>query len=176
MPKRIFKFFFYLIFFYGLIGFLLLPWVLKPKIVELVQANTNAKIAIGTLYINPFTFSAQLSGVELKMLDKSKLFKADTLFLNIDPSSLVHLAFHIKNVTLGGAKLSVKYGKDDSLNLFQLMKPSPNQKTEQDKTELKIPRIIIDTIAIQNSKLGYEDYRQKKSAIISITINAGKKQ
>jgi len=168
MPKRIFKFFFYLIFFYGLIGFLLLPWVLKPKIVELVQANTNAKIAIGTLYINPFTFSAQLSGVELKMLDKSKLFKADTLFLNIDPSSLVHLAFHIKNVTLGGAKLSVKYGKDDSLNLFQLMKPSPNQKTEQDKTELKIPRIIIDTIAIQNSKLGYEDYRQKKSFVFSL--------
>ncbi|MEA1982367.1 MAG: hypothetical protein U9N39_02390 [Campylobacterota bacterium] len=69
------KIFFYLLLAYAFIGFIVLPYLIKPKIIELVSQETDAKVEIETLYINPFLFKVKISDVVLSSLDDIELVR-----------------------------------------------------------------------------------------------------
>jgi hypothetical protein len=51
---------------YAVIGFFVLPPLIKPKLINAIQEATNRSVRVGDLSINPFTLSATVSGFELK--------------------------------------------------------------------------------------------------------------
>ena len=73
------KIFYSLLFIYALIGFVLLPIILKPQITKAANEALNAKLSVDSIYINPFIFKVELSGVELKDLDDKHLVSFKSL-------------------------------------------------------------------------------------------------
>ena len=61
MLEKIKKIVLYALLFYGFLGFIVLPFVLKPQVIEIVQNETNSKIAIDDISFNPFLFKLKLN-------------------------------------------------------------------------------------------------------------------
>jgi hypothetical protein len=72
----------------ALIGFLLLPAVVKPKLVHALEENTRRPVHLGSLHINPFTLSVTLNDFELKDRDSTRLLAFSRLYLNYEIVSL----------------------------------------------------------------------------------------
>ena len=158
MLKILRKIFLYTLLVYGLLGFIVLPLILKPQVIEIIQKETNSKISIDSIYFNPFIFKLELSGVELSSLDDKPLVSFDSLLIDIELYSLLNSAIHINELTLSYPKINVVYNKNKTINLLGIIKEKEQSvEVESDET-LKIPRIIIDSLKIADGSLSYEDY------------------
>ena len=157
------KIFYSLLFIYTLVGFFLLPIILKPQITKAANEALNAKLSVDSIYINPFIFKVELSGVELKDLKGNHLVSFKSLEVDVELYSLFVSALHVKSVMLQGPKISLVYNQDKSFNLATILKPRvevKEDKKEDNSTEL--PHIIIDKIAIKKGSLAYKDFTQAK--------------
>jgi len=158
--KKISKLILFFLLIYAVLGFIVLPYFLKPKIVEIVQQETNAKLSIETLYINPFVFKVQVSNIRVNDLQNRELIYLKELRANIDPTSLVKKAIHVKNFILSEPKIKLVFNEDKTLNLASLLKKSSEPELESNTT-LEIPRIIIDRVAIVEGLVEYEDFTRE---------------
>ena len=144
---------------YAILGFVLLPIILKPQITSAANEALNAKLSVESIYINPFIFKVELSGVELKDLQDNHLVSFKSLEVDVELYSLFVSALHVKSITLQKPKVSLVYNQDKSINLANILKPSKETKKEDKKEEnSNPPHIIIDKIAIKKGSLAYKDF------------------
>ena len=160
MFKKALKIIYYVLAIYTILGFLVFPLVLKTELIDLIQKETNSKITINKIYFNPYTFVLKISDVELKSLDNKPLVSVKLIGVNLEPSSLLYAALHVKTFLLEEPKVSLVYNKDKLINLTSIIKPS-KIKTSDDNTTTKLPRIILDKISIEKGNIDYEDYTHK---------------
>ena len=155
------KFLLYFLLFYGFVGFIVLPFILKPQVIKIVEQETNAKINIDNISFNPFIFKLQLSGVQLKSLDDKPLVAFKNLRLDVELYSLLYSAIHIKELILEEPKLAVVYNKDKTVNLLNILKEKSktDEQTSDEKTEP--PRIILDRVSLVDGFVSYEDHTLK---------------
>ena len=144
---------------YAILGFILLPIILKPQIISAANKALNAKLNVESIYINPFVFKAELSGVELKDLQNNHLVSFESLCVDFELYSLFASALHVKSIILQNPKVSLVYNQDKSINLANILKPTKEIKKEDKKEKSSNPpHIIIDKIAIKKGSLAYKDF------------------
>jgi len=157
------KIFYSLLLIYTLVGFFLLPIILKPQITKAANEALNATLSVESVYINPFIFKVELSGVELKDLKSNHLVSFKSLEVDIELYSLFNSALHIKSIILKKPKISLIYNHDKSLNLSTILKASEEPKEDKkEENSSELPRIIIDKISIKKGALAYKDLSQAK--------------
>ena len=74
----------WLILFYSLVGFVAVPLILKPQIIDIVAQETNAKIEIDSIFFNPYAFYLNISGLKLSSLEDKELLFVKDIFLNLE--------------------------------------------------------------------------------------------
>lgn len=156
MLDKLKKILLYSTLFYSILGFIVIPLVLKPQVIDVVEKQTNAKMDIDGAYFNPFTFRLELSDIKLSSLDDKELLSIKRMILNTQVSSLIQGAIHIKDFVLEEPRISLILDKQKKINLTSIIKKSP--KKSDNSSSGNIPRIIVDTIAITEGSLHYEDY------------------
>jgi len=150
----------YSVIIYAILGFVVIPLVLKPVIIDVVQKETNAKVSIDSISLNPFIFKLELNDLTLSSLDDKELVHLKAISLNLEPSSLYKAAIHIKHLVLEEPRVSLVLDKDKQINLASIAKSSSESK-EQTSEEFHMPRIILDRVAIVDGSLNYEDFSNK---------------
>lgn len=144
---------------YAIVGFILLPLLLKSQIVKIVQQETNSKLTLESIYFNPFIFNFQISGVELKSLDDKHLISLKSAMFDLEPHSLLSAKIHLKHFILEEPEISLVYQKDKSLNIAQIIKPTEQEREKEDSdSNIELPRVLLDKIAIVDGSVNYEDY------------------
>jgi uncharacterized protein involved in outer membrane biogenesis len=161
MLKKIQKILIYLFFAYSILGFIIFPLVLKSQLVEIVQKQTNAKLSLDSIFFNPFIFSLEINKAKLTDLNDSHLLSLKSIIINLEPHSLINMAFHIKNLALEEPEISLVYKKDKSINLASILKQTKEEDKKESDSEFKMPRVLLDRVAIINAKVNYEDYTRK---------------
>lgn len=143
---------------YSILGFIVVPLVLKSQLSTLVEDITTTSISVDSIYFNPFSFKLKLSDIKLRDARDAKLFTLKSLNLNVELYSLFKSAIHIKNLHLQRPDIFLVYEKDKTINLASLMKKEDKKKSTDKGSDTKLPRIIIDNISIDDGILNYEDY------------------
>ncbi len=147
-----------LILFYAILGFVIIPIVAKPQIIDIISKETNARIEIDSVYFNPFAFLFEISGLKLSSQDDKELLSLKSISLNIEAYSLVNSAIHIKSFILEEPKISLVLYKDKKINFTSIVKSSSDSKPKKSsEPATHMPRIIIDKIAIVDGSLNYQD-------------------
>jgi uncharacterized protein involved in outer membrane biogenesis len=160
MFNTIKKIFFYFLAFYTLFGFVILPLVLRPLVVNAVQEKTNATLEIGSIFFNPFIFKLEISDVKLKSNENKELVSLKEILADVEVYSLFRTALHVKDFVLDEPKISLVYNADKTFNFASLLKEN-KQTAEDENSSTILPRIIIDNVKISNGFVAYEDFTQK---------------
>ncbi len=155
--KKVQKIILYLLVFYAVLGFLVLPFVIKSQIVKIVEKETYAKLSVESVIFNPFTFKLKIKGVQLSTLENKPLVSLQAFIVDAELYSLLQSALHLKTFVLVNPKISLVVNADKSINFASLLKKSQD-KEDENGTAFQIPRIILDRVAIVNGVVNYEDY------------------
>ena len=159
MLGKIQKFFLYLIIVYAIIGFVVLPLVLKPQLVKILEEHTNTKVSISNVYFNPFVFKLEFHNVKIDDLNKKAVFSLESMTLNVNPSSLFVGAVHIHLFEIKNPTLNLVRNQDKTWNVLNILKKEKKvADNRSSSSSLKMPRVIIDTIRIVEGSTAFSDY------------------
>ncbi|WP_304545971.1 DUF748 domain-containing protein [Sulfurimonas microaerophilic] len=162
--KTIQKYLLYIVLVYAIIGFLILPFVIKSQLPKLIEQNTNTKASIETVYINPFLFKAKISGIKLYDLKEKPLLTLDSLFVDVDVYSLIYGAFNIAKLEISEPHIYIVNNVDKTINLLNIMKSSQAEQTQEvkEETNTTAPRIIIGKLDIDDAQIHYADFTRSE--------------
>ena len=172
MFLKLIKYTFSAFFVYLFIGFFLIPFIVKPQLIKILEQTTTAKVKIESLYCNPLIFQVTIDGFSLQNSQKEPLASFETLRINLDPSSLLIGAVALKELTLVKPKINIVLKKDKSVNLLEIIKKQKEETEEAkegDDIMSSLPRMIIDSLAIQDGSVSYTDYTRKRPFLFEFT-------
>ncbi|MDK9692609.1 MAG: DUF748 domain-containing protein [Sulfurimonas sp.] len=144
---------------YTFLGFFAVPLVLETQIPKIISNQLNAKLSIEDISFNPFLFHLDIYGVELQDTKEEELASLEALKVDLEPHSLLIGAFHLKNITLQNPQIFLLYGKDGKSNFDNLVKNSPQKEVKSTQESSTLPRIIIDTMALEDGFCYFNDLR-----------------
>ncbi|MBN1364645.1 MAG: DUF748 domain-containing protein [Syntrophaceae bacterium] len=145
----------------GIVGFFIVPPIVKPLIMEKISAALHRKVAIEKIGINPYAVSVTVKGFSLEDPGKPKPFVTfDELYVNAElMTSIYHRALILKTITLTNPYFGIARKADDSYNFSDLL-PKDEDKPKPEKEE-KPFLFSLNNIQIINGNIDFEDGPQK---------------
>jgi hypothetical protein len=148
---------------YTLIGFFLVPWVIKSQLPGLAQNFLARDAQVQQVSFNPWSLRLKANGFELRDNDSSKLAAFDELIVNLQVRSIFQFAliFHEVSVTEPEIHL-VRYAFADTnvgriLNELEAKSASAEiTQTDESATETGL-RLIIDNLNIDSGRIQLSD-------------------
>ena len=140
---------------YALAGFLLLPALLKPKLLSSLEHSTGRSVQLGTLHTNPFTFSATLGDFRLLDRDSAVLVSFKNLYVRYSVPSLFRHVWGIAEFHLDTPYVAVRVLADGRLSVSDLL-PSASADTS---APAENPRALeIGDLFIAGGTIVYQDF------------------
>ncbi len=144
---------------YSLLGFIILPKVLKPIIIENINKNITQTATLEKIEFNPFLLNFSIHNFKISQNEKTtfsleKLYVDFNFFKSIDKR---YLAF--KDLKISNVFIHIIENEDQSFNLEKLLKESTDTKTEVSTKEstqtikFQIFKTIIEKAKVKFTKL-----------------------
>lgn len=149
---------------YTILGFFILPFVVKSQAISYVKANLNKELQIQEVKFNPFLFQLAINNLSLKEANDT-LIAFDNLYVDFDlDRTLAKHYIHFKTVSLSKPYVNVKINSNKELNLLTLIpKTTPeNIPAPEEKTNNEIISLQLDTLAIIDANIEFNDFSQTK--------------
>ena len=151
---------------YTIIGFFILPPIIKKIAVNKIEENLDRKASIDKITLNPYALSFGINGLSIKEKDEDEEFiSLKSLYVNIESSSIFKFAPVIREVRLDTPYLRAIRETDGTFNFSDLMSPSTEKdistetvSSEQKKSD-KPFQFSLNNLQILN---GYADILDKQ--------------
>lgn len=116
---------------YSILGFLVIPFFLKSKLVEIINDNITKQASLEKLRFNPFTFKITLKNFTLKddkevIISFDKLYIDFSLFKSIDKK---HIRFSY--IELENPVINIIENENSKINLNSIIKSNTSSKKEK---------------------------------------------
>ena len=141
---------------YVVFGFLLLPLIARYVLIEQVSPALNRQIEVDEIRFNPFALTADVTGFAIAEKDGDGQFVAfDALHADLELSSLVRLAFVVRDLRLEGPRINIRLDRAGRTNFADLQ--GGGQEPSPEKSAPLIVPLIVEPISIGNGTLVFED-------------------
>ncbi|MGQ0694506.1 MAG: DUF748 domain-containing protein [Nitrospiraceae bacterium] len=151
---------------YAVIGFLIIPSILRSKLESILTEQLNRPVAIREVLFNPFALSLTVRGFTIDEQDNSPLLGFEELYVNVELASLVNQALTFSAIELQQPYVVAEVRKDGRLNLQEL-RPSasashpPSDQTSpvppEEAQEEGLPGVIIELLHIDRGIVEFHD-------------------
>src|ERR1039458_7514831 len=124
-------------FFYTVLGFLILPPIVRLIAVKQLSAQLDRRVTIQQVRLNPYRLSATIRGLLIQDKDGAPLVSWDQAYVNLQLASLFTHAWVFKEVSLSQPFVRVRVNKDYTLNFSDIVArltptiPSPSSETRK---------------------------------------------
>ncbi|WP_442919622.1 DUF748 domain-containing protein [Methylobacter sp.] len=156
---------------YAMLGFYLLPMLVKSKLPTLIQQETGRKASVAKVRFDPFSLKLSLQGFELQQPDGQLFSGFEDFFLDINAlQSISQKALVIDDMWLRKPVVRIAKHQDGTFNFKDLIK----DKNEAKQGGGKIFPVNIVKLSIAEGKLDWEDAHFKnpeKETVYPININ-----
>ena len=147
---------------YVIIGFWVVPAILKPKLEEQLYALLGRQVTIAEIKLNPLVLSTTINQLTIFEKDGQPFAGFEKLYANAQIASIIKWAFTVREIRVQEPFGVLKLLPDKKLNiddiLAKLSEPKPDPKEE----ETGLPRAIIETFQVIDGKLSVENHTVKK--------------
>lgn len=162
---------FYLIL--GIIGFFILPPILKSLLLERLSAELGREVTLEKISINPYTLSAELGPVSIKEKDgQTAFFSFDTLYLNAELDSLIKGGPVLSEIRIDKPSLLIVRRPDGTYNFSDLIDKYSPKKSGDEKAAEQKTKFSLNNIQITHGSIDFVDGPKKmKHAIRDLKLN-----
>ena len=148
----------------GVLGFLVLPPVLKHVLLGQMSEALHRPVAIKSISINPYALSATLEGFEIKEREGAETFVGfDSLYVNLQSSSLFRWGPVVNEIRLVNPKFHVVRVGENRFNFSDLLDELTAKPSEPGPT----PRFSINNIQISGGVVEFDDRVVDEKHLIS---------
>ncbi len=161
-----------LVLLYTLVGFFLVPYLIKAYAIPAVVERLKRPVLVKEVELNPFTLSLRLTGLEIRERDQSALLGFDEFFINFQASSLIRRAYVFDTIRLTVPYVSARVFKDGRMNLAEIMPPDdgsqPAAPPQTEKAPAEVPAIEIAEFEILQGVVEFRDESKPKPYALDI--------
>lgn len=140
---------------YAGIGFLLLPPLIKPRLVKALADRTGRHVELGKLHINPFALSTTLQMFEMQERDGNRFIGFDELYVNFQVSSLFRRTYTFAQLHLSAPYVCVKVQKDKTVNFQDLLADNEEKDTGQQGSMVPL---LVRQLIVDRGQIVFEDH------------------
>jgi hypothetical protein len=141
---------------FTLLGFFVLPPILKSILTKKLSENLHRSVTINQIKINPYALSIAVRGLTIKDKDSSETFvSCDEFFLNLQSVSIPKMALILKEVRLTNPFIKIARHPDKSYNFSDLMGKKESAPPEKEKS--KPLRFSLNNVRIENGSIDFSD-------------------
>jgi hypothetical protein len=139
---------------YAVVGFYVVPAVLKSKLPDVIEQQTGRKASIEKIQFNPFSLFASLEGIKVQEKNGQPFAAFDHFHFNVNAlESIKQSVLVIDDVRLEKPFVHIARQKSGDFNFSDLIK----EKAEAKQEEGEIFPVTIRTLSVAEGKLAYED-------------------
>ena len=140
---------------FTIIGFFVVPPVVKPYLLEAMSKTINRQVSLSELTFNPYTLTASLRGFEIKEPRSETTFLSfDELVVNLDIRSILRRAPVIEEFIIRKPYVHLVRNKDKSYNFSDLLALKKDEPEQQQKEP---PRFSVNNIILENGGVDFVD-------------------
>lgn len=146
-----------LIVLFGLIGYFVLPGLIKSKVESLVEEKLGRKLGIEAIEISPYSLEATVRGLKLSERDGTTPFVAfDALHVNVQAESIFRLAPVVREVKLSRPYVHLVREDGTRFNFSDIIELINSQPPSDEPA-----RFSVNNIAIEDGRIEFDDRPEK---------------
>jgi hypothetical protein len=139
---------------YTLLGFFLIPMLIKSQLPTLIQQETGRKTAVATARFDPFSLKLSLQGFTLQESNGQQFVGFDELFIDINGlESIGQRALVVDKMALNKPAVRIARDKEGQFNFKDLLKGNDDTKNDGNG----VFPVNIAKLSIAEGKLDWED-------------------
>ncbi|MEP6600347.1 MAG: DUF748 domain-containing protein [Nitrospirota bacterium] len=143
---------------YALLGFLVLPPILKSVLTKQLSQRLHRETTIRDIHINPFLLTVRVNGLSLKDRSASQPFISfEELFLDLEAASVVKGGPVLKNIRVKAPYLTVVRNEDQTYNFSDLLEEFASKPAPDAKNPPKPLRFSLNNIQIEAGSIDFDD-------------------
>jgi uncharacterized protein involved in outer membrane biogenesis len=128
----------FIIFFvvFTLVGFFVLPPILKSILIKQLSQNLHREVTINQIKINPYTLTITARGLMVKDKGSPETFvSCEEIFLNLRSLSVLRMALILTEIKLKQPYINIKLNQDMSYNFSDLLEKKESKPPEKGKAK-----------------------------------------
>ena len=151
---------------YILIGFVVLPLIIKTQIIDILNEQIKREAKVESVSFNPFTFELSIDEFYLLDKDSSIFLVLKELYADLNVLPIITGRIELENITVTNPAVTIKKLNESEFNFSDLIK-------SQEITADSSWEILIKKLVVQNSNLIIKDYSVNPEVEIFLdSINA----
>ncbi|WP_250656144.1 DUF748 domain-containing protein [Alkalimarinus coralli] len=147
---------------YALIGFLILPNIIKNTAIDQIEQNLGWQSNIESVEVNPFALTLTISKLAINDQQNSTVLSFDRFHSNIELRSIIEGAATFSSMELVGPYLKLVIDESGTTNFHKaLAENSPAQIPETEaQNSASPPKLLFDSIKVNAGKIDVIDHTQ----------------
>ena len=147
---------------YTVLGFIVLPAIIKSQMLKRLPALTHRRVAIQEVKLNPYALSFTLRGLSLTETNGDEFISLGELYVNFESISLLKRGFVFKEISVKKPSANIVRLLDGSFNFANLLtNAAPAGATP--KASQQLPLVMIDELKVEDGQLSFTDLDRKKA-------------
>jgi hypothetical protein len=157
---------------YALVGFFLLPYLIKSYVIPTVSDQIKHPIVLREAAFNPFALSLRLTGLEVREQNQAAMLGFEELYVNLRATTLFFQKVAFDEIRIVMPFVAAKVSPEGKMNLMSLAPPTddtvskPTQAANEPKK--KMMPIEIELLEISQGILDYRDDSKPKPVLIDV--------
>jgi hypothetical protein len=148
---------------YTMVGFWVVPPLLKPELEERLAGLLGRQVTIAEIALNPLVLSATISQLTVHEIDGQPFAGFETLYANAQVASIFKWAFTVREIRVEEPFGVLKLLPGNKLNVEDILAKLTAPKPEPDaKAQTGLPRAIIESFQVIDGKAVVENLSGKE--------------
>jgi hypothetical protein len=145
---------------YTLVGFLLLPAIIKSQMLKRLPALTKRTVSVQQVNLNPFALTLIIRGFALKETNGDVFCSFDELSADLQFVSIFKRVFVFKEIRVKKPFGSVIFQQDGKFNFSNLLSALPPETRTKLETQ-ELPYFVVEQLNIDDGGLIFDDSHRK---------------
>ena len=141
---------------YAVVGFGLLPGIIKSQLPKYAETGLERKASIGQLSFNPFTLRLEAQDLRLTEADGAPLFAVGGLAVEMQWRSLFRRAWSFAEIRISQPSVQLAIARDGKFNIAELL-ATIEKHQQPDEPSTGLPRLVIEHFALEEGQMAMHD-------------------
>lgn len=150
---------------YALVGFVLLPYLIKEYGIPAASEQLQHPVVVREVAFNPFTLALRLNGLEVREQDQAPILGFEEFVVNLRATTLFFQTLGFDEIRLVMPFVAARVNREGKLNLLGLVPPSDEAAAPAETTTGEPKRMMpleIELFEINNGIVEFRDDSKAK--------------